>query len=90
MCVCVCVCVCVYVCECERWLHLALPVDSNDSTGSVVDSGDKDGLSTDTVHVDAGPRLKVVEMDVAKLSNEVDHVVLGAHLDREERERVSE
>ena len=43
---------------------------------------DENGLSADPVHVDAGPCLQVVEVDVAKLGDEVDHIVLGAHLER--------
>ena len=60
--------------------YLAFSVDSNDTTGQLVNSGDKYRLSTDAVHVDAGPGLKVVEMDVAKLCDEIDHIVLGANL----------
>ena len=41
---------------------------------------DKDCLSTNPVHVDAGPSFQVVEMDVPKLRDQVDHIVLGAHL----------
>ena len=41
---------------------------------------DKDCFSTNPVHVDAGPSLQVVEMDVPKLCDQVDHIVLGAHL----------
>ena len=43
---------------------------------------DKDGLSTDAVHVDTGTGLKVIEVDVAKLGDEVDDVILGTHLQR--------
>lgn len=39
-------------------------------------SGDKDGLSTDAVHVDAGASLQVIEMDVAIFGNEENHIVL--------------
>ena len=63
------------------YMYLALSVDSNDSTGHFVNSGDKYRLSADTVHVDAGPSLQVVQVDVAELCDEVDDVVLGAHLD---------
>ena len=59
---------------------LPLPVDSDDATGGLVDSCDKDCLSTDAVHVDAGARLNVVEMDVAKLGDQVDDVILLTHL----------
>ena len=40
----------------------------------------KDGLSGDAVHVDAGASLQVIEVHVAKLGDQVDDVVLGAHL----------
>lgn len=60
---------------------LALPVDTDDATAGIVDCSDKDGLSADAVHVDAGSRLNVVEVDVAKLGDQVDYVILGAHLE---------
>jgi hypothetical protein len=37
---------------------------------------DEDGVRADAVHVDAGTRLHVVEVDVAKLGDHVDHIVL--------------
>ena len=37
--------------------YLALPVHSNDTIRGVVDSGHKDGLSTDPVHIDTGASL---------------------------------
>ena len=43
-------------------------------------SCDKDGVSTDAVHVDARACLEVVQVDVAKLGDQVDHVVLCTHL----------
>ena len=49
-----------------------------------MDSSDKDGLSTDAVHVDAGASLNVIEMHVAKLGDEVDYIILGAHLEQRE------
>ena len=61
-------------------LYLSLPVDSNDTTAGVVDGCDKDGLSTDAVHVDTGGSLDVVEMDVPELGDHVDHIVLGTDL----------
>lgn len=45
-------------------------------------SGDKDGLSTDAVHIDAGASLQVIEMDVAIFGNEKNHIVLGAYLSK--------
>ena len=55
-----------------------------------MDSSDKDGLSTDAVHVDAGAGLNVIEMHVAKLGDEVDHIILGAHLEKREERRGEE
>lgn len=61
--------------------YLTLSIDSYDATAGVVHSGNEDGLPADTVHVDASARLQVVQVDVAKLGDEVDYVVLGAHLE---------
>ena len=66
--------------ERETDLYLSLSVDTDDATRRLVDGSDKDGLSTDPVHVDTGACLQVIQMDVAKLGDEVDHIVLGAHL----------
>ena len=52
-----------------------------------MDSSDKDGLSTDAVHVDAGASLNVIEMHVAKLGDEVDNIILGTHLEQREEGR---
>lgn len=43
-------------------------------------SSHKDGLPTDAVHVDTCGGLNVVQMDVAKLGDHVDDIILGAHL----------
>lgn len=64
--------------------YLAFPVDSYDATAGIVHSSHKDSLPTDTVHVDASARLQVVKVDVAKLGDKVDYVVLGTHLERKE------
>jgi len=45
-----------------------------------VGGGDEDGLPTDPVHVDAGARLQVVQVDVAVLGDEEDDILLGADL----------
>ena len=42
----------------------------------LMDSGDKNGITTDSVHVDASARLQIIEMDVTKLGDEVDDTVL--------------
>lgn len=62
--------------------YLAFPVDSYDATAGIVHSGHKDSLPADPVHVDASARLQVVEVDVAKLGDKVDYVVLGTHLEQ--------
>lgn len=41
---------------------------------------DKDGLPADAVHVDAGARLQVIQVDVPIFGNEENNIVLGAHL----------
>lgn len=45
-------------------------------------SGDKDGLSTDSVHVDAGSCLQVIQVDVAIFGNKEDHIVLSTYLQK--------
>lgn len=52
-----------------------------------MDSSDEDGLSTDAVHVDAGASLNIIEVYVAKLGDEVDHIILGTHLEQREGRR---
>jgi hypothetical protein len=42
----------------------------------------KDGVPTDTVHVDTGASLDVVEMDVAVLGDEEHHTMFLADLQR--------
>lgn len=41
---------------------------------------DKDGLPTDAVHVDAGARLQVIQVNVPIFGNKENNIVLGAHL----------
>lgn len=43
--------------------------------------GDKDGLATDPVHIDARASLQVIQVDVAVLGDEEDHVLLGTDLE---------
>ena len=44
---------------------------------------DKDGLSANPVHVDTCPSFEVVEVNVAKLGDEVDDIILCAHLQQQ-------
>lgn len=48
-------------------------------------SSDKDGLSTDAVHVDAGACLQVIQVDVAIFGDKENHILLGAYLGKDER-----
>ena len=43
-------------------------------------SSDKDGVSTDAVHVDACASLNVIQMNIAVLGDQVQAVILGAKL----------
>lgn len=57
---------------------LSLPVDTEDSIAGVVFASHEDSLAGDTVHVDAGTGLEVIEMDETVLRREVnDAVSLG-------------
>lgn len=45
--------------------------------------GDKDGITTDAIHVDARACLYVVQVDIAVFGDQVDHVIFGADLNQE-------
>lgn len=61
--------------------YLSFPVDPNDTSGGLVWGGDKNGLSADPVHVDAGSSFQVVQVNVAVFGDEKDDVLLWADLD---------
>ncbi len=42
---------------------------------------DKNGLSTDPVHVDTSSSLQVIQVDVAVFGDEKDHILLGTDLE---------
>ena len=63
---------------------LAPPVDPNDAIAGIMLGGHKDGVRTDTVLIDQGPCLDVVQVNVAVLGDQVDDVVLDGHLEKEE------
>lgn len=52
--------------------YLPFPVDSNDTTRGLANGRDKDGICSDPTVEDTCPSLQVIEMDVAKLGEEVD------------------
>ena len=56
--------------------YLPLAIDTHDAVRWLMDRGDKNGVPTDPVHVDASARLQIIEMDVAKLGDEVDDTIL--------------
>lgn len=60
--------------------YLTLPVDANDPTSSIMRSSNKDGVSTDSVHVDTCTALNVIQMDIAILGDEKDDAMLFTHL----------
>lgn len=60
--------------------YLSFPVDADDARRGLVWSRHKDGLATDAVHVDAGACLQVIQVDVAVLGDQENHVVLSAYL----------
>lgn len=64
--------------------HLAFSVDSYDSTTGFMHSSDKDGLPTDAVHVDTSAGLKVIQVNVAKLGDQVHNIMLSTHLQKME------
>ena len=43
-------------------------------------SGHKDGIAADTVHVDACASLNIIQVDVAILGDQVNHIILRADL----------
>ena len=45
-----------------------------------MDSSYKDGFTADAIHVDASSGLNVVQVYVAKLGDQVDDIILLAHL----------
>lgn len=60
--------------------NLSLAIDTNDAVAWFMLSGDKNGLSTDAVHVDANTSFDVIEMDIAVFGDQIRNSVLGAHL----------
>lgn len=62
--------------------YLAFPVHSDDSRSGLMRRRDKNGLPADPVHVDAGPGLQVVQVDVAIFSDEEDYVLFGTDLNK--------
>lgn len=60
--------------------YLSFPVHANDSSCGFVGCRHKNGLSADSVHVDAGARLQVVQMNVTVFSDEKYDILFGADL----------
>jgi len=47
----------------------------------------EDGVPADTIHVDARGRLYVIQMNVAILRDEINHIIFGTYLRETEREK---
>ncbi len=61
-------------------MYLSFPVHADDSRCGFVGCRHKNGLSADSVHVDAGARLQVIQMNVTVFSDEKYDVLFGADL----------
>lgn len=59
---------------------MTLAVDSDNSSSCLVLCCNKDGITTDSVHVDAGAGLQVIQVDEAELCDEVNDAVFLADL----------
>lgn len=73
--------------HCPFASHLSLLIDTNDSRSGFVRSSYKDGLSTDSVHVNTHSRLQVVQVNVTILCDQVYHAMLTTNLRRIIRKR---
>ena len=62
-------------------LYLSLPVDPNNSISWFMRCCNKDGVSTDTVHVNAWTTFYVIQMDVAILGDKKDYSMFLADLE---------
>lgn len=60
--------------------NLTLFVNTDDTVRRLVLRGHEDSLSGDTVHIDAGPRLKIVKVDETILCDEVNNSMLLGNL----------
>ena len=70
----------VYINVYKEETYLSLPVHSNDTASGLVWCGDKDGVTTNAVHVDAGASLYIIQVDVAILGDQEHNTMLGAGL----------
>ncbi len=61
-------------------MYLSFPVHADDSRCGFVGCRHKNGFSADSVHVDAGARLQVIQMNVTVFSDEKYDVLFGADL----------
>lgn len=64
--------------------HLSLLVHSDDPRGGFMWRRHKDGLCTDSVHVDTHSRLQVVQVNVTVLCYQINDAVLTTNLRGEE------
>ena len=45
--------------------YLSLPINSNNAITGLMWCSNEDGITADTVHIDAGSSLNIIQMDVA-------------------------
>lgn len=64
--------------------YLSLFIDPNDARGGLMRGGDKDGLSTDAVHVDAHSCFQIIHVDVAVFGDQVDNAMFDTNLNMRE------
>ncbi len=60
--------------------YLAFAIDPNDTRRGLVWGGDEYSFCRNSVHVDTGTSLHVIQMNVAVLCNQIQNVVLWADL----------
>jgi len=60
--------------------HLSFPIYSYNSTASLMDSSHKDGVSTNSVHIDTCARLKVVQVNVSKFGDKINNIIFSTGL----------
>lgn len=66
-------------CKCLL-LHLSFPVDSNNSTSSIMRCSHKDSITTYSVHVDTRTALNIIQMNITILGDQENNAMFFTHL----------
>lgn len=64
----------------RSWPYLTLAVDTDDTTGCFMLGSDEDGIAANSVHIETGTRLKVIQMNETELGNNKNNSVFMADL----------